>query len=354
MLSSFIQGRIALGRATVVLDIGKTTSKVSLWDDTGKCIARETRANEPATFQGRRALDAARIEKWLVEALRRLGSKMEIGSIIPVGHGAAAAIVREGKLLFPPVDYEEPVGAAMRAAYDRKRDAFALTGSPALPEGLNLGAQLFGVNDTLVNGTQILLWPQYWAWTLCGIAAAEVTSLGCHTDLWYPRNSRFSELAESMGWVDRFPPLRHAKEVLGTISGDWSARTGLPGDTQIHCGMHDSNAALLAARAFPEIGRREATILSTGTWFVAMRSPAAGADIPALAQDRDCLLNVDVDGKPIPSARFMGGRELEILAGHPQGNPPGDTLPGVVEPPHGERNGPQHYSSRRRGGNHVW
>jgi sugar (pentulose or hexulose) kinase len=30
---------------------------------------------------------------------------------------------------------------------------------------------------------------------------------------------------------------------------------------------------------------------------------------------RDCLLNVDTDGTPIPSARFMGGREIELLAG---------------------------------------
>lgn len=211
------------------------------------------------------------------------------------------------------MDYEDPVPGEIRAVYDRKRDPFSETGSPALPDGLNLGVQLFRVKDTLVDGAQILLWPQYWAWKLSGIAAAEITSLGCHTDLWCPKDDCFSELARSMGWAEHFPPLRYAGDVLGTITAEWANRTGLPRDTQVHCGAHDSNAALVAARAYPEIKNKEATILSTGTWFVAMRTPTPGAQFPTLSEDRDCLLNVDVHRHPIPSARFMGGRELELL-----------------------------------------
>ncbi len=42
--------------------------------------------------------------------------------------------------------------------------------------------------------------------------------------------------------------------------------------------------------------------------------------MPALDEARDCLLNVDAEGRPIPSARFMGGREMELLAPvYPQG-----------------------------------
>jgi hypothetical protein len=85
----------------------------------------------------------------------------------------------------------------------------------------------------------------------------------------------------------------------------------------VFCGLHDSNAALLAARGHAEIASNDATVLSTGTWFVAMRSPAAGAEVntSGLAEARDCLINVDVHGAPTPSARFMGGREAELLAG---------------------------------------
>jgi sugar (pentulose or hexulose) kinase len=116
------------------------------------------------------------------------------------------------------------------------------------------------------------------------------------------------------------PVLRHAGEPLGSVNHEWMDRAGLPADCVVLCGLHDSNAALLAARGHPQIASNDATVLSTGTWFVAMRSPASGstADISGVAESltesRDCLINVDVHGSPIPSARFMGGREAELLA----------------------------------------
>ena len=63
------------------------------------------------------------------------------------------------------------------------------------------------------------------------------------------------------------------------------------------------------------VAAREATVLSTGTWFVAMRSPSSRVDLAALPERRDCLVNVDADGHPVPSARFMGGREIATLTG---------------------------------------
>jgi sugar (pentulose or hexulose) kinase len=86
---------------------------------------------------------------------------------------------------------------------------------------------------------------------------------------------------------------------------------------EVYCGLHDSNAALLAARHHPEIRGRDATVLSTGTWFVAMRAPVSSdsASRPTLPETRDCLVNVDVAGAPVPSSRFMGGREIELLVG---------------------------------------
>jgi sugar (pentulose or hexulose) kinase len=113
------------------------------------------------------------------------------------------------------------------------------------------------------------------------------------------------------------PPLRRAGEVLGPIDPAWAKRTGLPADVQIHTGIHDSNAALIAARACREIGGSESTVLSTGTWFVAMRSPGKAADVAIgpVPEARDCLVNIDVEGRLVPSARFMGGREIESLIG---------------------------------------
>lgn len=306
---------------TVVLDVGKTLTKLSLWGRTGVMIARETRANARVDAGAYCALDASGIEAWMAGVLRDFARRGRVSAIVPVAHGAAVAVLRNGQLACAPPDYEEPIPHAVRAAYDLQRDPFTVTGSPKLPAGLNVGVQLawlealkpeaFGPDGVVVT------WPQYWAWRLCGVAATEATSLGCHSDLWRPVQGAPSGLAERRGWSGRLAPLRRADEALGPILPAWAERTGLPADTKVYCGLHDSNAALLAARAFPEIAGADSTVLSTGTWFVAMRSPvrADDVDIAALSEARDCLVNVDAYGMPIPSARFMGGREVEILAG---------------------------------------
>lgn len=305
----------------IVLDVGKTVSKLSLWSGEGRLLKRLSRANAPVSGPGYAALDTDGITAWLTGALCGLAAEGPVQAIVPVGHGAAGAIVRNGTLVCPPLDYEQAIPAGERALYERERDDFSTTGSPALPGGLNLGAQLNFLERRvpgLLDGAAVILtWPQYWAWQLSGVAAAEVTSLGCHTDLWNPVAGCPSALAARRGWADRLPPVRRADAALGPITAAWAAATGLPRETMIYCGIHDSNAALLAARAFRELDGGDSTLLSTGTWFVGMRTPAPGGDvdIAALPADRDCLLNVDAFGQPIPSARFMGGREIETLTG---------------------------------------
>jgi len=149
------------------------------------------------------------------------------------------------------------------------------------------------------------------------VPASEVSSLGCHTDLWRPKEQTLSELAVKRGWAKRMAPLRKAGDVLGPITAEFARITGLNRDCEVVCGLHDSNAALLASWGHAEVAENDATVLSTGTWFIAMRSLAAGTepDMCQLEEQRDCLVNVDVYGRPTPSARFMGGRELELIVG---------------------------------------
>ena len=303
---------------SLVLDVGKTNAKISLWNDAGACVARKVRAN-PAAGDGRYpALDLQGLETFVAETVREMAQLGAVRRIIPVTHGAAAVVMVDGAILAPPVDYEIEVSAELSADYDAQRDPFAATGSPNLPNGLNLGRQLHVLESLLgllPEAAKIVLWPQYWAWRFCGVLASEVSSLGCHTDLWRPEEGRPSDLAIRRGWADRLPPVRPASAVLGLVTREW-VEAGLPSDCAVLCGLHDSNSALVAARGHAEIAQNDATILSTGTWFVAMRSlGAGGAKPPPLDPDRDCLLNVDVAGRPAPSARFMGGRESERIAG---------------------------------------
>jgi len=308
---------------TLVLDVGKTKSRLTLWVEAGACVARRTRMNglaEPSPYQ---ALDLAALEAWVQQVTAELAALARIGTIIPVTHGAACVLLANEHVFTPPLDYEAVIPPAVVEAYLPNRDPFDATGSPALPHGLNLGIQLAyleTITPPWPSELQILLWPQYWAWRWSGVAASEVTSLGCHSDLWRPCEARPTDLAISRGWANRLPPMRAAGDVLATVTEAWIT-LGVPADAKVVCGLHDSNAALLGARAYPEIAGGDATIVTTGTWFIAMRLLAFGASkdpMQTLHEDRDCLLNVDASGRPIPSARFMGGREAELIAGPDQ------------------------------------
>lgn len=313
---------------TVVIDVGKSIAKASLWSGDGQCVARVSRANARVSGPDYLALDALGIEEWLALELARFADHAPIARIIPVAHGAALALVREPFVLLRPMDYEQPIPATVRARYARERDAFDETGSPLLPDGLNLGAQLYWMEelypDAMSHDTRLLTWAQYWSWRLSGVAATEVTSLGCHTDLWCPRRGEASNLAKRRGWAAALAPLRSAAADLGPVTAEWVLRARLPGTARVHCGMHDSNAALVACRGFDTFAQGDFTVLSTGTWFISMRSAPQSVVRAPLPEDRDCLLNVDVEGMPVPSSRFMGGREIEVLLGND--SPPLDEI----------------------------
>ena len=102
--------------------------------------------------------------------------------------------------------------------------------------------------------------------------------------------------------------MRKAWDTLGTIKPEIAHATGLSADVRIICGAHDSNAALVPHL----LSRREPfTVVSTGTWVIIMAVGGKGQ----LDPNADMLANVDVRGEPVPTARFMGGREYAVLAG---------------------------------------
>ena len=52
-------------RSIIVLDVGKTLSKLTLWDPKGQLLERRSRANERINAGPYLSLDAAGIESWL-------------------------------------------------------------------------------------------------------------------------------------------------------------------------------------------------------------------------------------------------------------------------------------------------
>jgi len=316
---------------TLVIDIGKTNAKLLLLDGSGAVVERHSRANASVPSPlGYPALDVHGLQDWMQATLRASPNAMRCGHAIASTHGAALVALGDDGLAWEPVDYEfEDVAreGLVASAFAAASDCFQSTLSPDLPAGLNAARQLFWLQDTHPEAwrrTRCLLpYAQYWAWLLSGVAASEVSSLGCHTHLWNPLDATFSNMAVARGWASLFAPLRSAWEVLGTVPPDVATTWGLPTGCQVHAGVHDSNACL--ARYFDGQSATEQeealTIVSSGTWTVLM---APGAPVESLRAEQDMLGNVDVCGRVTPTARFMGGREFAAILGN--ANPQQATL----------------------------
>lgn len=296
--------------ATVVLDIGKTNAKLTLLDTAGAILAEQRCPNSIVATGLYPHHDTERLWDWLQGTLANFAGLARISAIVPVTHGATAALVDDEGLVLPILDYESTLPQALAAEYEKLRPAFGDSLSPQLPCGLNLGLQLYWLAKTypqeFARARHILTYPQYWAWRLSGVAASEVTSLGCHTDLWQPQQGTFSSLVHRMEWTHLFPPLQAAWTALGPVR----ANPALP-DCQVLCGIHDSNASLLRYLA-TEANEQPRTVLSTGTWAIAA---AFGARLDRLDETADMLANVNALGQPVACMRFMGGREFSVLAG---------------------------------------
>jgi sugar (pentulose or hexulose) kinase len=320
----------ATARHIAVIDIGKTNVKVALVDMERLAeVAVRTRPNAVLTDGPYPHYDVDGHWAFILDALGALDREACVDAIAATTHGASCVLIdAAGGLALPALDYEHDGPETLAAAYDAIRPPFAEIGSPRLPAGLNLGAQIFWqarrFPDAFANVASILMYPQYWGFRLTGIAANEVTSLGAHTDLWNPQARGYSSLVDRQGWRPLFAPLRRASDRLGPIRPDIAAEIGLRAGTPVYCGIHDSNASLL-----PHLLSRRPpfSVVSTGTWVIAM---AIGGAVVELDPARDTLLNVNALGDPVASARFMGGREHAILTEDLRSEPTSEDVAAVL------------------------
>ncbi len=300
----------------LILDIGKTNIKVHILDDSLESRFESTKRNSVVEGDPYPHFDVDAIWDWFCGVASEVATKYSITAISVTTHGATAAIIDRNRpgngLVLPVLDYEHSGPDSITHKYSDVRPDFSETRSPDLPGGLNLGRQLYWLQhrfpQALDKATDILMYPQYWVWRMTGKRCTERTSLGCHTDLWSPERNDYSSLVDRMAWRTLFSGIEPANSLVGSITSDFSTQTGLPADCPVAVGIHDSNASYL--RYVLQNDGQPFSVVSTGTWAITMANSAAGAE---LDESRDMLMNVDYRGEPVPCARFMAGREYELI-----------------------------------------
>lgn len=314
--------------AIAVLDIGKTNVKLLVADGAGTILEQTAMPNPVIEQDGLRRHDLAATECWLLTALSDAATRHALTDFVASGHGSTGILVCADDLesaepLCPMLDYEQAPPDWLVAAYEAEGGDFADRGSAVMLGSTHQARQMLWVErdmpEAFARATAFLGLPQYWAWRLSGVPAAEVSYLAAQSDLWNLRENRASAIARRRGWVRLLPPMRPAWEVLGPIRPELAARTGLPADLRILTGAHDSSVNFYN---YQSKGLSRLAVVSTGTWIVAM---ADTVDPARLDPARGMTSNADVSGAALGGVLCMGGREFSAIADQPGKPAPADT-----------------------------
>ncbi|MDO9416763.1 FGGY-family carbohydrate kinase [Pararhizobium sp.] len=302
-----------------VLDIGKTNVKLSAVSQTGEVLETLSIANPVQAGPPWRHHDLNGLGDWVFASLAALCERHEVSSFVCSGHGSGGVLVgpdpdaANGGAVLPMIDYEQSLPDGIQQAYLPLSGSFLDRGSAVMLGATHQARQLFWMQQAEPEAFARAQWylgvPQYWAWRLSGVAVSEATFLGAQSHFWNVAEQRWAPIVSTCGWERLMPPFAAAWDRIGTIRPALSQRFGLPVNLEIIAGIHDSSANFYRYQA---AGLREATVVSTGTWIVAL-SPST--PLARLDEHRGMTCNSDVQGRPVGGALTMGGREFSHVAG---------------------------------------
>jgi sugar (pentulose or hexulose) kinase len=216
---------------------------------------------------------------------------------------------KTGKILTPLYNYLKPYPEKLKEQFYQTyggEEAVSLqTASPVLGS-LNSGLQLYRMRKEREKlFTQVhysLHLPQFITWVITKQAWSDITSIGCHTQLWDFTKKRYHDWVISEGVAPKLP---------GLFSSDGAASVRFDNrELLVGVGLHDSSAALIPYLAqFKE----PFLLLSTGTWCISL-NPFSKSPLTADELNNDCLCYLDYNGNPVKASRLFGGNEHQQQA----------------------------------------
>jgi len=293
-----------------IFDVGKTNKKLFLFDEKYNVVfERSARFLETTDEDGFPCenLDSLRLSIFdsLHEVFRKPG--FEIKAINFSTYGASFVYLDDdGRPLTPLYNYLKPYPEALKRQFYSQyggETAFAFqTASPVLGS-LNSGMQLYRIKyekpGLFKKIKYALHLPQYLSYLLSGKVCTDITSIGCHTNLWDFTKSRYHAWVEREGVLEKLPTL---------VACDTVVPSTFPGNTyKVGTGLHDSSAALIPYL----VSFQEPFILiSTGTWCISL-NPFNSTPLTENELKADCLCYLQYQGKPVKASRLFAGHEHE-------------------------------------------
>lgn len=294
-----------------IFDIGKTNKKFLLFNQRYEVVFEtSTSLQEIQDEDGEPCEDLVALITWVRATAQEASQdpRFHIEAINFSTYGASFVhLGMEGRPVAPLYNYLKKFPESLKnkfySTYGDETQIARATASPVLGN-LNSGMQLYmikALKPALFKQIKISLHlPQFISSLFTGHFFSDITSIGCHTQLWDFEKRQYHQ------WVIT----EELDRLLPTIAPSNSIVQARLGDRTVDCGigLHDSSAALIPyLKKYPE----PFLLLSTGTWCISL-NPFNAAPLTADELAKDCLCYLSFEGVQVKASRLFSGHEHEV------------------------------------------
>ena len=302
-----------------ILDVGKTNKKLLLFDQAYQLVYEKSdRMEETVDEDGFPCEDLASLTNSALELIK--GSLhlegFDVKAINFTAYGASFVYIDgDGKTLTPLYNYLKPYPEDLQhefyEKYGGEKPFSRCTASPVLGS-LNSGMQVLRIKherpeifDRIAFALHL---PQYLSYLFTDLAVTDITSIGCHTNLWDFTQQAYHDWVQQEGIATVLAPVipsAHVEKI--NIEGQ-----------ELSCGigLHDSSSALIP---YLICFKNPFVLVSTGTWSISL-NPFDHVPLTDEELEKDCLCYLQFTGKPVKASRlFLGNaheKGAERIASH--------------------------------------
>jgi sugar (pentulose or hexulose) kinase len=291
-----------------IFDVGKTNKKLLLFDQQYNVVHEESRKfKETKDEDGFSCEDVTVLTEWINSSFEKLlqDKHFNIKAVNFSAYGASFVYLNEnGEIILPLYNYLKPYPKQLQNRFYKMYGGESLvakqTASPVLGN-LNSGMQLYRLKYEMPEAFEKIKYalhlPQYLSYILCSKLNSDITSIGCHTNLWHFQQNKYHRWVNEEEILEKLPAILPCTDVAAQI------QDGIV----FGAGLHDSSAALIPyLSSFQE----PFILLSTGTWCISL-NPFNHSQLSDYELDHDCLCYLSYEGKPVKASRLFAGYEHE-------------------------------------------
>lgn len=293
-----------------IFDIGKTNKKLLLFDERYNIVLeKSTQLHEILDDDGDVCEDLEALTTWILNTFEAIKSDytFEIrainfstygASFVHIGYDEKPVCYLYNYLKY----YPEALKNKFYNTYGGESVFSMFTASPVLGH-LNSGMQLYWLKHAQPEVFKKIKFslhlPQYIAFLFIHQYFSDITSIGCHTNLWnFPQNE-YHHWVTNEGIHKKLAPIKSADSVATCNIQNKNIPCGI--------GLHDSSAALIPYLvSFSE----PFLLLSTGTWCISL-NPFTDEPLTVDELEKGCLCYLTYKGNPIKASRLFSGYEHE-------------------------------------------